>query len=442
VDPSLRGKYIAKKDDAQKILDKLRTQLREGALIAVKRSGRVDVEPPAAPVQDLLTVEQLLGQFIKRHVALSTRARSMENAECAKRVITRTEVELPTGDRRPFGEWLVRDVTSDAVDKFKLARSAQRRVVMKDARGIESARRVGGVVGTNRNLSFLRAAFNWGLKKRVLDFLQESPFRYKGQVAVSLHPEADRRRRRRLEGDEAERLLAVCDPVRRNPKTGEVMKEQPLPRLRPIIEAAIETGCRRGELLSLQWWQVKDLDGSRPYLYLPASKTKTKRDRVVPVSSRLKSILEMRRKDPAGEDHKPKAYVFGNALGQRTESIKSAWRLACQRAGLVDFRFHDLRREAGSRWIEGGMVLHEVRDFLGHARVSQTDTYLGLNADRLHEALKRFEAHRSGPPAAEKSVRNGTATEVEKDVSETGGHLIEGSPNVEDRSENPQSSVN
>ena len=41
-------------------------------------------------------------------------------------------------------------------------------------------------------------------------------------------------------------------------------------------------------------------------------------------------------------------------------------------------------------------MLHEVRDFLGHTRVSQTDTYLGTNADRLHEALKRFEAHRNG----------------------------------------------
>jgi len=120
---------------------------------------------------------------------------------------------LPTGGRRAFRSWLVRDVTSDAIDKFKLARTVSTRVTMKDEDGRERTRRVGGIVGTNRNLSFLRAAFNWGLKKRVLDFLAESPFRYKGQVAVSLHPEAGRRRRRRLEGDEAERLLAACDPI-------------------------------------------------------------------------------------------------------------------------------------------------------------------------------------------------------------------------------------
>jgi integrase len=369
----LAGKHIASKEDAKKILDKLRTDLRENRLVTVKRGKHVDVAPPTAPVVDTLTVDQLLEQFITRHVATKNRLQSIPSARCSQGVVARTELQLPTGERRRFGDWLVRDVTSDAIDKLKGALTQQRTVRRKDADGRERTRRLGGLVGANRHLSFLRAAFNWGITKRILDFLEENPFRYKGTTAVKLHDESERRRRRRLEGDEAERLLAACDPVRRNPKTKEVMKDQPLPRLRPIIEAAIETGCRRGELLSLQWSQVKDLDGARPHLYLPASKTKTKRDRVIPISTRLKAILEMRRLDPAGKQLPPEAYVFGNAIGQRTQSIKTAWRLACRRAGLVNFRFHDLRREAGSRWIEGGMVLHEVRDFLGHTRVSQTD---------------------------------------------------------------------
>jgi integrase len=438
----IAGKPVAKKEDAQALLEKLRTDLREGKQVLVKRNGRVDLAAPTAPVRDMLTLAQLLDDYIARHVTIAPRGdNSIANAECHRRVITRTEVELPTGERRAFGEWLVRDITPDAIDKFKAARTAPAKVAAKDADGRQRARVVGGLVGANRNLSFLRAAFNWGLKKRILDFLAESPFRYKGQVAVSLHREADRRRRRRLEGDEAERLLAACDPPRRNPKTKEVMKEQPLARLRPIVEAAIETGCRRGELLSLQWSQVKGLDGERPYIYLPAGKTKTKTDRVVPVSSRLKAILEMRRQDPAGEDFPPTAYVFGNAIGQRTKSITTAWKLACRRAGLIDFHFHDLRREAGSRWIEGGMVLHEVRDFLGHARVSQTDTYLGTNADRLHEALKRFERHQSGEAAAG-AARNAVAIEVAAAASETGGQSTEPKDDREDRSEKSRSVVN
>jgi hypothetical protein len=107
----------------------------------------------------------------------------------------------------------------------------------------------------------------------------------------------------------------------------------------------------------------------------------------------------------------------------------------------VNFRFHDLRREAGSRWIEGGMVLHEVRDFLGHTKVSQTDTYLGANADRLHEALKRFEAHQSGGTGSG-IARNETATDVENGDAESRGQLTAAKSDGEDRSENPQSAVN
>jgi integrase len=54
--------------------------------------------------------------------------------------------------------------------------------------------------------------------------------------------------------------------------------------------------------------------------------------------------------------------------------------------------FHDLRREAGSRWDEGGFQLHEARDPLGHANVSQTDTYLSVKIAGRRESMKRFDA--------------------------------------------------
>jgi integrase len=182
--------------------------------------------------------------------------------------------------------------------------------------------------------------------------------------------------------------------VRINPKTKQPMSEQPAARLRPIVEAALETGCRTGELLSMQWYQIRALDGTRPEVVLPAAKTKTARDRVVPISTRLKALLDMRRNDPAGEPHGPQDYVFGNEIGQRTLSIKTAWRLACKRAGIQDLHFHDLRREAGSRWLEGGVPLQTVRDWLGHANISQTSTYLESTLKGQHEAMRRFEEQR------------------------------------------------
>ena len=192
---------------------------------------------------------------------------------------------------------------------------------------------------------------------------------------------------------------------------------------------------RRGEMLSLQWKQVEGLkvDGStltwgeRAELVLPWTKTKTKRDRGIPISSRLKSILEMRRFDPAGQPLPTDAYVFGNAIGQRVKSVKRTWYTAVLKAhghkptftkkridektvvrttnlspesratlAAINLHFHDLRREAGSRWLEGGVPLHTIRDWLGHTSIAQTSTYLAGTMQTQHNAMKQYEERRAG----------------------------------------------
>ena len=56
--------------------------------------------------------------------------------------------------------------------------------------------------------------------------------------------------------------------------------------------------------------------------------------------------------------------------------------------------FHDLRDEAGSRLLEFGWSLHQVKDLLGHANISQTDTYLNATKVGLQEAMQRLDASR------------------------------------------------
>ena len=53
--------------------------------------------------------------------------------------------------------------------------------------------------------------------------------------------------------------------------------------------------------------------------------------------------------------------------------------------------FHDLRREAGSRWLDGGVPLHTIRDWLGHSNISQTSTYLAGTAQTQHDAMAAYE---------------------------------------------------
>jgi integrase len=117
----------------------------------------------------------------------------------------------------------------------------------------------------------------------------------------------------------------------------------------------------------------------RAEIFLPAQKTKAKKDRRVPLSGRLQRLLETRRTDPAGDPLPPAAFVFGDAIGRRRVSIKTAWGLSCQRATITDLHFHDLRREAGSRWMDAGVPLATIQRWLGHHNISQTSTYLAAS---------------------------------------------------------------
>jgi integrase len=120
-------------------------------------------------------------------------------------------------------------------------------------------------------------------------------------------------------------------------------------------------------------------------------KTKAKRDRRVPVSAVLRPVLEARRLDPAGEPIAPDGYAFGDAIGRRRRSIKTAWRLCCRRAKLVDLHFHDLRREAGSRWMDAGVPLATIQRWLGHANIAQTSTYLGASPGGDESDMRVYE---------------------------------------------------
>lgn len=260
--------------------------------------------------------------------------------------------------------------------------------------------------------------FNWAVGR---DHIERTPFKKGTETIVKVARET--KRRRRLRPGEGERLLAACGP-----------------HLRAVVEAAIETGMRKGEILSLQWNQVRF--EPKAEIFLPAAKTKTKADRTIPVSSRLKAILDMRRVDAAGDEHPPHAYVFGNEIGQQVKNVKRAWQRALLKANghtpryitkeirdgkrsrkvptamltaeclaalaRIDLHFHDLRREAGSRWLDGGVPLHRIKQWLGHANISQTSTYLEAEAADNDEAMRRYEERlQQIATASEKGVQTG-----------------------------------
>ena len=243
-------------------------------------------------------------------------------------------------------------------------------------------------MGINRLLARLRHvfSFSWAIEQ---GYVNETPFKRARQTVIKLATRVETPRQRRLVDDEEQRLLAHAGW-----------------HLRGLIIAALGTGCRIGELLTLQGRQVRcDSVGQPTLIDLAAEHTKTNEHRSIPIGQRLRAVLELRRMDPQGVPLSSEAYVFGTEAGERVRSVKTAWRATCRRAGIADLHFHDLRREFTCRLIESSAELHDVRDFLGHANITTTSRYLRSAPVRLVEALQRMEASATEPDDADERLQ-------------------------------------
>ena len=144
----------------------------------------------------------------------------------------------------------------------------------------------------------------------------------------------------------------------------------------------------------MRWLRIRfDEHGQPCWIVLPAERTKTHEARVIPISQRLRAVLDVRRTGSNGSPLPAAAYVFGNEVGESIGSISTAWRACCRRAGVEELHFHDLRREFACRLMESGARDHDVRDFLGHANITTTSRYLRSAPVRLAAALKQMEAN-------------------------------------------------
>ena len=151
------------------------------------------------------------------------------------------------------------------------------------------------------------------------------------------------------------------------------------PELRQAMVLAIDTGLRREELFSLQWWQV-DLDRG---LITTTTNTKSGRPRVVPLPERSCAILAAL---PRGADHVLVNPVTGRRYGDMSEGLASAQKRAGISGGVC---WHDLRRTAGCRWLQrDGKRIEEVSILLGHSTVKMTEErYAFLEAEQVAASL-------------------------------------------------------
>jgi integrase len=153
------------------------------------------------------------------------------------------------------------------------------------------------------------------------------------------------------------------------------------PHLRPIIIMGLDTGMRRGELLSQR---SEHIDLYRRLLSVTHSKTPEGEAREIPLTGRLVELLSGAEKSDG---------LVLTFKGRPLHRIKTAWKAAIRRAGIRAFRFHDLRHTFNTRLMEAGVMPDVRKTLMGHSSgedVHATYTHVELPAKR--EAIRKLEA--------------------------------------------------
>ncbi len=174
-------------------------------------------------------------------------------------------------------------------------------------------------------------------------------------------PKTNPARERRLMPGEFERLR-------------EAASEMSCWYLWPVVELAIETAMRKGELLSLKWCNI---DFEKSVALLP--QTKNGAPRWVPFTERALEIVS------SLEQTSEVVFPVG------PDALRHGWDRLCQRAEIEGLRFHDLRHEAISRLFELNLTVPEVAFISGHKTPTQLFKYVHVDVQRLKGSISSVQ---------------------------------------------------
>ena len=193
---------------------------------------------------------------------------------------------------------------------------------------------------------------------------------------------------RRLAPDEEAYLLSALEYHERR-DDGTYADGSHNPWIRPIVQLALETAMRRGELFELRW---KHVSLERRTAHLPA--TKNGFPRSLPLTPKAVELLRnlprslCGRVFPTTPDALKKAFVRGLARA-RTRYLDDCEKASAapQEDFLLDLRFHDLRHEATCRLATKLPNLIELASVTGHREVNMLKRYYNITAEELAAKL-------------------------------------------------------
>ena len=273
--------------------------------------------------------------------------------EAADRWLSTRESQPNAKNNVRYIEWLTRHLKKtplSSIDKDLIDTLAEKKAKEKrTGHGWKAKGSSVSLTTVNRYLACLRAvlrsAWEWG-------WIEAPP-------PVSLR-KSPSKRIRFLSKEEAARLLALLPP-----------------HLAPLVGFALATGLRQKNILELTWSQI---DMEREILWIHGDQAKGGREIRVPLNGEAMRILE-------GERGKHPGRVF-TYRGKPMETVGEAFDRAVKKAGIEDFRFHDLRHTWASWHVQSGTPLAVLKELGGWASMDMVFRYAHLGESHLAEWAK------------------------------------------------------
>jgi len=221
-----------------------------------------------------------------------------------------------------------------------------------------------GQVTANRVVTFVRTLFNHAIHPDVALWEGANPAR--NPKKFLFHEES---RERTIQENEA-------------PQFFQRLAEEPNRDLRDAVLLLLFTAARRGSVLAMRW---DELDFKRGLWLIsnPKSKKANKKVHIVPLVTEALHILR--------ERPRTSEWVFPGRNGNHLTTIKKPWQEFRLRAGIQDFRLHDLRRSAATEMGQTGASTEVIQKALGHEQASEA-TKIYDRADRRDDVREAMAA--------------------------------------------------
>ena len=262
-----------------------------------------------------------------------------------------------------------------------------RQVLPEDVSRYAAKRRAAGKAPAtiNRELSFLRRAFNVAIKNQKAD---------RNPVTADLFAKENNQRVRFLSPEEEQGLQTAMRPEDW-----------------ALVAVAMHTGMRRSEQFSLRW---DNIDFGVGIITIPRSKSgETRR---IAMNETVREILRALPGRLKGE------WVFPSGTGTTPIDGQNfsnrVFLKALRQAKVIDFSWHCLRHTFASRLVMKGVDLRTVQELLGHKTVTMTLRYSHLSPAHQMDAVRRLDAAPADAPTA-----TTTATKPKRSKVLAGGGL-------------------